>query len=120
MAVLLVMGWALAIASVSCVLRFGEGAQIVAWSLVFVFQPLAGVYYPVSVLPGPLQAVSTFIPASHVFAGMRAVLNGGPIPWHDLAFAGLLAAVYVGLALWLYAWTLRYARRKGRLSRFGE
>ncbi|MEO3857909.1 ABC transporter permease [Acrocarpospora sp. B8E8] len=120
MAVLMVMGWSLAFVAISCVLRFGEGAQVIAWSLVFVFQPLAGVFYPVSVLPEALQAVAAVIPATHVFEGMRTVLDGGAIPWGSLAAAGLLDVVYVALALWLYGLTLRHARTKGRLSRFGE
>ncbi|WP_214102759.1 ABC transporter permease [Acrocarpospora catenulata] len=120
MALLMIMGWALAFVAISCVLRFGEGAQVLAWSLVFVFQPLAGVFYPVSVLPQPLQYIAAFVPATHVFEGMRAVLNGGAIPWDRMAFAGVLDVVYVALALWLYAVTLRHARAKGRLSRFGE
>ncbi|WP_170316993.1 ABC transporter permease [Acrocarpospora corrugata] len=120
MAVLMVMGWSLAIVAISCVLRFGEGAQVIAWSLVFVFQPLAGVFYPVSVLPEALRAISAFVPATHVFEGMRAVLNGGAIPWDRLGAAAVLDVAYVALALWLYGLTLRHARTKGRLSRFGE
>ncbi|GAA4566099.1 ABC transporter permease [Planotetraspora kaengkrachanensis] len=120
MAVLLVLGWALAIAAISCVLRFGEGAQVIAWSLVFVFQPIAGVFYPVSVLPSGLQVVASFVPATHVFQGMRDVLAGSPIPWDRMAAAAALDVVYVALALALYTVTLRHARAKGRLSRFGE
>lgn len=120
MVLLLVMGWALAIVSISCVLRFGEGAQVVGWSLVFVFQPFAGVFYPISILPPPVRAVSHAVPASYVFEGMRAVLNGHPLPWADLAWAALLDAVYLASAVWLYSVTLRNARATGRLSRFGE
>ncbi|GIH24114.1 ABC transporter [Acrocarpospora phusangensis] len=120
MAVLMVMGWALAVVAISCVLRFGEGAQVIAWSLVFVFQPLAGVFYPVSVLPQALQTIAAFVPATHVFEGMRAVLGGGAIPWDRLTAAACLDVAYVAAALWLYGLTLRHARTKGRLSRFGE
>jgi ABC-2 type transport system permease protein len=120
MAVLLVLGWALAIAAISCVLRFGEGAQVIAWSLVFVFQPITGVFYPVSVLPPGLQVVASFVPATHVFQGMRDVLGGAPIPWDRMAAAAALDVVYVVLALGVYTVTLRHARIRGRLSRFGE
>lgn len=117
---LLVMGWALAIVSISCVLRFGEGAQVLGWSLVFVFQPFSGVFYPISVLPAPMREIAAFVPASHVFEGMRSVLNGHGVSWGHLAAAALLDAVYLGLALWLYSITLRSARMHGRLARFGE
>ncbi|GAA3134760.1 ABC transporter permease [Planomonospora alba] len=120
MALLLVMGWSLGLVGISAVLRFGENAQVIAWSLVFVVQPLAGIFYPVEVLPGPLQAVAWFLPATHVFTGMRAVLDGGAVPWESLAWAAALDAVYLAATLGLFAWTLRYARAHGKLSRFGE
>jgi ABC-2 type transport system permease protein len=120
MALLLVMGWALAIVAISCVLRFGEGAQVLGWSLAFILQPFAGVFYPLSVLPGPFRAVAYVVPASHVFEGMRAVLAGQGVPWGDLGVAALLDVVYLAAAVWLFTVTLRNARMKGRLSRFGE
>ncbi|GAA2274784.1 ABC transporter permease [Nonomuraea roseoviolacea subsp. roseoviolacea] len=120
MGVLLLLGWSLGLVGIAAVLRFGENAQVIAWSLVFVVQPLAGIFYPVSVLPAPLQAVSWFLPASHVFEGMRTVMAGGAVPWDRLAWAGALDVVYLGLTLGLYAWALGYARRHGKLSRFGD
>ncbi|MDR8410157.1 ABC transporter permease [Nonomuraea sp. 3-1Str] len=120
MGVLLVLGWSLGLVGIAAVLRFGENAQVIAWSLVFVVQPLAGIFYPVSVLPAPLQTVSWFLPASHVFEGMRTVLAGGAVPWDRLAWAGALDVVYLAFTLALYAWALGYARRQGKLSRFGD
>ncbi|WP_436759618.1 ABC transporter permease [Streptosporangium sp. V21-05] len=120
MALLLVMGWSLGLVGICAVLRFGENAQVIAWSLVFVVQPLAGIFYPVETLPGPLQAIAAFMPATHVFTGMRTVLNGGAVPWESLAWAALLDVVYLAATLGLFAWALRHARVRGRLSRFGE
>ena len=60
------------------------------------------------------------MPATHVFTGMRTVLNGGAVPWDSLAWAALLDVVYLAATLGLFAWALRHARIRGRLSRFGE
>ncbi|GIH80313.1 ABC transporter permease [Planobispora longispora] len=120
MALLLVMGWSLGLVGISAVLRFGENAQVIAWSLVFIVQPLAGIFYPVEVLPAPLQTVAWFLPATHVFTGMRTVLDGGAVPWDSLALAAALDVVYLAATLGLFAWALRYARAHGKLSRFGE
>jgi ABC-2 type transport system permease protein len=120
MAVLMIMGWALGLVAIGCVIRFGQSAQIVAFMLVFVFQPFAAVFYPLSVLPGPAQAVAALVPASHVFEGMRAVLAGGGVSWGGLAAAALLDVVYVAGALAFLLYSLRYARLKGKLSRFGS
>ncbi|MFI9557292.1 ABC transporter permease [Nonomuraea endophytica] len=120
MGLLLVLGWSLGLVGIAAVLRFGENAQVIAWSLVFVVQPLAGIFYPISVLPAPVQALSWFLPASHVFEGMRTVMSGGPLPWDRLLWAAGLDVVYLGLTLGLFAWALRYARAHGKLSRFGD
>ncbi|SEH03378.1 ABC-2 type transport system permease protein [Nonomuraea solani] len=120
MGVLLVLGWSLGLVGIAAVLRFGENAQVIAWSLVFVVQPLAAIFYPVSVLPAPLQSVAWFLPASHVFEGMRTVMAGGALPWDRLAWAAVINVGYLAGALALFGWALGHARRHGRLSRFGE
>ncbi|GAA4436527.1 ABC transporter permease [Phytohabitans houttuyneae] len=118
-AVLMVMGWALGVVAIAAVIRFGQSAQIVAFIMVFVFQPFAAVFYPLSVLPGPAQAVAALVPASHVFEGMRTTLAGGGVEWGGLAVAALLDVVYVAAALASLLYALRYARLKGKLSKFG-
>jgi ABC-2 type transport system permease protein len=55
-----------------------------------------------------------------VFEGMRAVLAGDSISWGGLAAAALLDLVYVAAALAFLLYSLRYARLKGKLSRFGS
>ncbi|GAB3508680.1 ABC transporter permease [Phytohabitans suffuscus] len=120
MAVLMIMGWALGIVAIACVIRFGQSAQIVAFILVFVFQPFAAVFYPLSVLPGPVQAVAALVPASHVFEGMRRVLAGGGVSWDGLAAAALLDLGYVAGAVAFLLYSLRYARQRGKLSKFGS
>jgi ABC-2 type transport system permease protein len=42
------------------------------------------------------------------------------VSWTDLGVAALLDVGYVAAALAFLAYALRYARRRGQLSRFGE
>jgi ABC-2 type transport system permease protein len=51
---------------------------------------------------------------------MRTVMGGGAVPWERLAWAAGLNVVYLAATLGLFAWALGYARRRGRLSRFGD
>jgi len=51
---------------------------------------------------------------------MRTVLAGGAVPWERMAWAAALDVVYVGATLAVFGWALRYARRHGKLSRFGD
>ncbi len=73
---LVITGWVIGVLTTSLIMRFGQEAEILAWSMVFLFQPISCVFYPIEVLPGWLQAIAWMNPAAHVFEGMRAVLNG--------------------------------------------
>ena len=55
-AVLVLTSWSLGLLSAGVILRYGLGAEELAWSLAFILLPLSCVYYPVSVLPDWLQA----------------------------------------------------------------
>jgi ABC-2 type transport system permease protein len=114
------MGWALGIFATAVMLRFGEGAEPLAWALAFVFQPVSAVFYPVSVLPGWLQPVSRAVPASHAFAGLRAILRDGGFPGRQIVLTFALDAVYLVACSLFFSWMLRQVRRRGLLSRFGE
>ena len=57
-ATLLVMGWSVGLVVSGLVLRWGLGAESLAWVSLFALAPLSGIYYPVSVLPGWLQPVA--------------------------------------------------------------
>jgi ABC-2 type transport system permease protein len=47
LAALLLMGWAVALGVVSLILRYGAGAEALAWSVLFGLTPFAAVFYPV-------------------------------------------------------------------------
>ena len=71
---LIFTSWSVGIFVSGLVLRNGLGAESIVWTLMFGLMPLACVYYPVSVLPGWLQAVAWTLPPTYVFEGMRALL----------------------------------------------
>lgn len=117
---LMIMGWAVALAVVSLILRHGAGAEALAWSVLFGLTPFAAVFYPVSILPIPVQAIAFIVPASHVFEGMRAALLTGDVPWDQLAWAFALNIVWLAGAAWLFARQFEVARTRGALLSIGE
>jgi ABC-2 type transport system permease protein len=120
MALLVVMGWSLAVVTIGVIVRFGQGAEVIAWALAFLFQPFSAVFYPVSVLPAGMRLVARAVPASYVFEGMRSVLGGRGLPWGTLGMAALLDVAYVIGALAFFRRMLVKVRANGGLSRFGE
>ncbi len=117
---LVITGWIIGVFTTSLIMRFGQEAEVLAWSMVFLFQPISCVFYPIDVLPPWLQAIAWVNPAAHIFQGMRAVLNTGGAPMVDLAWAaGLNGLLLVGVVAWFY-WTMAYCKDQGLLVRVGE
>lgn len=119
-AALLLMGWALGIFTTAIVLRFGQGAESLAWVLAFLFQPLSAVFYPVSVLPPALQAVAWALPSAHVFEGMRAVIRTGHVPLEHLYWAFGLDLLFAAGAIAYFYRTFATVRERGLLAKTGE
>ena len=116
--VLLLFGIALGILGAALVLRLGPAAEWFVWPVPAMVSPFAGVFYPLSTLPGWMQAVGRLLPPSYVFEGMRAVVSGGEASGGSLLWGALLAVGYVLLACRVYAGVHRHAVRTGLLARY--
>lgn len=117
---LMVMGWWVALAVVSLILRHGAGAEALAWSVLFGLTPFSAVFYPVAVLPAAMRPFALALPSAHVFEGMRAVLTQGVIRWDHLAWAIGLNVAWTAAAALVFARQFRAARVRGALLSIGE
>jgi ABC-2 type transport system permease protein len=114
---LILAAWGMGIITTALILRYGQGAEVLAWAVAFLFQPFSAVFYPVQVLPGVLQHLAWALPTTYAFEGMRAVLAGHPLPWGYVAWALALNAVLFGLAAAVFARVMWIARELGLLMR---
>jgi len=117
---LIAFGWAIGLAVSALILRWGLGAEELAWAAIFLIAPVSGVYYPISVLPPSLQAIALAMPPAHVFEGMRALLLHGVLPWHSFWWALGLDAVYLAIGVLLFRAAIHHARDHGTLLQTGE
>ncbi len=117
-ALLLVIGWSIALFVIGLVLRFGSGAEAFAWGILFVVMPLSGVFYPVDALPALLRPLAEILPTTHAFSAGRTVAAGNPMPWGEfgLAAAGTAGLTLVGLGY--VTWMLRIFRKRGFVTRY--
>jgi len=118
--VLVLTSWSLGLISAGVILRYGLGAEELAWSLAFLLLPLCCVYYPVSVLPDWLQPVALALPPTHVFEGMRSILLHNTFDPMDLWWALGLNAIYLAVGYATFSWFLGSARVNGTLLQLGE
>jgi ABC-2 type transport system permease protein len=117
-AVLLTVGWVIALFVIGIVLRFGSGAEALAWGILFIVMPLSGIFYPIHALPWVLRPIAIALPTTHAFAAGRALLNHRSLEWGQLAIAGagtlalLVAAVMFAVAM------LSLFRKRGYITRY--
>jgi ABC-2 type transport system permease protein len=96
-----------------------KGAQLgfVAQGMMLV---VSGVYYPVSVMPGWMQAIAKVSPATYAIRGCRAsIIDGAPLLWTNVWPLLVIAAVSIPLGLWIFQRGEVYAKRHGKLKRSG-
>jgi len=117
---LIVMGWAIGLLVSGIVLRYGLGAESMAWIAIFAVQPISGVYYPISTLPTWLQYVAAVLPSSHVFEGMRAVLFDHVFRVDLLLHAMALNVLYLAAGFLSFLAFFKIARVRGQLLHVGE
>jgi len=113
---------ALIIGTLVCalVLLFGTRAETSAWAAVNFVVMLAGIYYPVSVLPGWAAAISRAIPLTYFLDAVRTGYGFPSQFAHPLLTGFALTAGYVVLAHWALASAVRRARRTGLLLKLSE
>jgi len=83
---------------------------------------VSGVYYPVSVLPGWMQALSKISPATYALDGIRdAIINGAGVSamWPNIWPLIIIGVISVPLGLEVFRRGERYAKRHGKLKRSG-
>lgn len=117
-AVLFAFGLAVGIVATAVVLRFGPSAEMVVWSIPPLLAPFSAVFYPLSALPPFLQKISFFIPATHVFEGMRAVVRAGSFDARGFVIGFGLALLYCAAAYLLFCRSYRSVLRRGLFARF--
>ena len=100
------------------VLRLGPSAEWFIWPIPALISPFAGVFYPVSVLPKWMQAVSRGLPPGYVFENLRAIVRGSRVSGTDLAIGAVLACGYILLAAVIFSRTYRLVVRTGLISRY--
>lgn len=83
---------------------------------------VSGVYYSVEVLPGWMQVVARFSPATYILDGVRqGLLDGATLAdvWYDIWPLVIMGVVLIPAGLWLFGRAERYAKRTGKLKRVG-
>lgn len=117
---LAVFGWAIGLFVSGVILRFGLGAENLAWAFTFGLAPFCGVYYPIEVLPAWMEVISAGLPPAYIFEGMRSVLIEQSFRTDLILTAFALNAFYIAGGIGFFLWMLHKAKERGMLLQIGE
>ena len=109
------------LAAILPLLYVERGAQM-TFVLQSVLLLVSGVYYPIDVLPGWMQALSHLSPATYAIDGVRRGLIDGVSVTDltgDIWPLLVMGLVLIPFGLWAFGRAERYAKQTGKLKRVG-
>ncbi len=112
--------WIVGVLVCALITLFGNRAEAFAWASVNLVLVLAGIYYPVSVLPGPVAVAASAIPLTYFLDAYRSHFGFPSEFAAPLATGFALSAVYAVLAHWAFRAAVEHARRTGLLLKMSE
>lgn len=99
------------------ILKFGQRAEVAAWTLTGIMMFICGIYYPVSVLPAGVQIIARAIPLTYFLEYMRSFYGYGEA---DVMSGFGLTFFYIIIGMMALDRAIVSARRSGMLLRLSE
>ena len=112
--------WIVGVAVCAFITLLGNRAEAFAWASVNLVLVLAGIYYPISVLPAPVAGLASAIPLTYFLDAYRAHYGFTSEFANPLATGFALSALYAALAHWAFRASVERARRTGLLLKMSE
>lgn len=112
--------WIVGVLVCTLVLLFGTHAEASAWASVNFVLVLAGIYYPVSVLPDTVAGLSAALPLTYFLEAYRAPFGFPAASAAPVTTGLVLSAFYVALSHWTLVAAVRRTRRSGLLLKMSE
>jgi ABC-2 type transport system permease protein len=110
--------WGLGVASAAVIMTFRRGGGVVGIGVVGLGL-ISGIYFPLELLPGWLEAIAAFNPIAIAITGMREALLGG-VGWdealRDMLVLAPMSAASLILGLTAFRQAVRRERRLGTLG----
>lgn len=115
-----ITAWIVGVAVCALITLFGSRAEAFAWASVNLVLVLAGIYYPVSVLPRPVALVAQAIPLTYFLDAYRAHFGFTAEFTAPIATGLAMSVVYAVLAHWAFHAAVERARHTGLLLKMSE
>ena len=112
--------WIVGVFVCALITLFGNRAEAFAWASVNLVLVLAGLYYPVSVLPEPVATLAAGIPLTYFLDAYRAHFGFAAEFRAPIATGFALSGLYAVLAHFAFFAAIQRARHTGLLLKMSE
>ena len=86
----------------------------------FLLAPFGCIYYPIEILPEFFQKIAYALPLVYIFEEARNILINQTVDHKMIFTAFYLNGVYLFIAIFLFYYSFKQARKRGRLINIGE
>ena len=117
---LYISGISIGLVLIGLIFAKGTRIQALTWGVVSIIQPLAAVFYPLSIIPEPLQSVSRILPLTYMFEALRHTIFDGtilPSTQHLLITGSLITVLYFFLSLIIFKHFVNVSRQTGQFAK---
>ncbi|MGH7331794.1 MAG: ABC transporter permease [Candidatus Rokuibacteriota bacterium] len=114
------MAWIIGVAVGALVMLFGTRAEATAWASANFVLLLAGIYYPISILPGAVGFLSAAVPLTYFLDAYRSHFGFPSMSAAPVRIGLTLSVLYLLLSHWGFVLAVRRTRRTGLLLRMSE
>lgn len=114
---LTIFAWWIGIFILGLLFRYGTKIQALAWSLIYLFQPVVAALYPVNILPESIQRIAYLLPATYVFEAARQTTENHNINWEFAIIAFLQNLMYLVISIWFFSAMFSYSKKSGQFAR---
>ena len=97
----------------SLLIRYGLRVTSYVFMVSWMFAPLSGIYYSLSVLPVWAQYVAYLLPTYYGIDVLKTFVISGEVVYWKLIAAFVLNALYLALTLGLFKWMFEKSRQEG-------
>jgi ABC-2 type transport system permease protein len=99
------------------IFRFGTRIQAFSWGLVTIFQPLSAAFYPLSVLPAPIQFIAGLFPSTYTYEAARYALVNHAVNWRLFEISFAQNIFYFVVSVVFFAYMFKKSKDTGQFAR---
>lgn len=117
---LYISGVAIGLVLIGLIFAHGTRIQALTWGFVAIIQPLACVFYPLSIMPEPFQSISRILPLTYMFESLRQTIADGAILASTqslLIIGSILTLLYFVLAILLFNHFVNDSKETGQFAK---